>query len=181
MIGPTSTVAEAQDWLREHLEEGARCPCCKQLARTYRRKMTSVAARAVAALYQEHHLDYGHLPTVARKHLADVQGQGGYLVLGAHWGLIEPEHRRRDDGGRTGYWRVTLHGEQWLLGETTVPEYARIYDGRCLGLSGALIRREDALGQGFDFGHLMRTPAPAGDDQAQLFDMQHPRGHLEAA
>ena len=159
-LPPNTTLEAAQDYLRARVDKGVTCPCCTQMARTYRRPMNSVIARAVAALYQEHVLEFGHLPTVARRRMPDVAHQGGQLNLGQHWGLIEDEVRRRPDGGRTGYWRVTLLGEQWLLGQTAVPKYARIYDGRCLGMDGALVRREDALGEHFDFAQLMRTPGP---------------------
>jgi hypothetical protein len=167
------TLRDARDELRRRVDDGHRCPLCTQMARVYRRKLTRVAARALAALYREHGTDYGHMPTVARKHLADVHGQGGYLVLGAHWALMQDETTiRREDGGRAGYWRVTPLGVDWLTGRTRVPMYARIYDGRCLGLTGDLVGIEDV--GGFDLAELLR-PAPAAPvlpgaaGQAELF------------
>lgn len=156
----------ARELLREQADDGTDCPLCTQRVKVYRRKLTSVAARAVAALYQEHTLDWGHMGDVARKHLPDVANQGGYLVLGQHWGLIEEEARRRDDGGRTGWWRVTALGALWLRGEESVPKYARIYNGRCLGLHGDLVSAEDVLGEGFDFGHLVRAVTPVAERAA---------------
>jgi hypothetical protein len=38
------TLAEAQDWLRERLPDGAKCPCCTQFAKVYRRKINSAMA-----------------------------------------------------------------------------------------------------------------------------------------
>lgn len=145
------------------------CPTCGHCSRIYRRRLTSVAARALIALYRERGTAYGHMPTIARKHLADVQGQGGYLVLAAHWRLMVEERRTRPDGGRAGWWAVTERGRLWVLGRTSVPGYAVIRAGRCLGLEGDPITVTQALGQHFDLVDLL-GPAhgdPAG--QAVLF------------
>lgn len=160
---------DARELLEERADKGVACPCCTQNVRVYRRKLTSVAARAVAALYQEHSLSYGHMADVARKRLPDVAHQGGYLLLGQHFGLIEEDPRRRADGGRQGYWRVTPLGANWLRGEETVPLYAHIFNGRCLGLHGDLVRIHDVLGQGFSFSELMRR-TPSDSTQADLFE-----------
>lgn len=160
----SAPLGDAREWLRERLDDGALCPCCHRLAKVYERPLTSVATRALIALYKEHGRAFGHMPDVARKHLSDVTNQGGYLVLTAHWGLMVEEKRRRPDGGRTGYWAVTGLGEDWLLQHTTVPRYARIFAGRCLGTHGPQVTVVDALGDGFDFGHLMHRAAPPDPD-----------------
>lgn len=149
------TLAEARPILRALAHDGANCPLCHRRVKIYARKLTSVAARTVAALYKEHSLSWGHVADVARKHLADVQSQGGYLTLAHNWGLIQEERRRGSDGGRTGYWRVTPLGAAWLRGEETVPLYADIYDGRCLGLHGDLVTVQDVLGSHFNFAELV--------------------------
>lgn len=150
------TLGEARDALRElAMHGGAKCPCCRQLAKVYRRNLTSVAARAVTALYRDHGLTFGHMPTVARHRLPDVAHQGGYLVLGAHWDLIEEERELRPDGGRAGWWRVTDLGEAWVRGHATVPKYAHVYDGRCLRVDGEQVTIEDALGARFSYAELM--------------------------
>lgn len=158
------TLRDARDQLRELAYDGTDCPCCRQRVKVYRRKLTSVAARAVAALYEHHRFEYAHVGDLARRHLPDAAHQGGYLVLAQHWGLIEEErHRRRDDGGRAGWWRVTALGALWLRGEEQVPMYAHVFDGRCLGLHGDLIAARDVLGEHFDFAQLVRSTAPAAD------------------
>lgn len=158
----------ARELLEQRADDGLDCPCCTQRVKVYRRRLTAVAARAVAALYQEHTLSWGHMGEVARKHLRDVAHQGGYLVLGQHWGLIEEDPRKRSDGGRQGYWRVTPLGADWLRGEDTVPKYARVFNGRCLGLHGDLVTVTDVLGEGFDFGHLVRAVTPRAERQHDL-------------
>lgn len=169
------TLAQAREALRPLAADGHDCPVCRQHVKVYRRKLTKVAARAVIELYREHGLDFGHLPTVAQQRMPEVAHQGGYLVLGAHWSLIGEERHLRPDTGRAGYWRVTPLGEQWLRGEITVPKYARLYDGRCLGLDGDLVTVDEVLGVSFDFRELMAERA-GGDDP--LFDDHRfrPRG-----
>jgi hypothetical protein len=157
---PAMALVEARELLRGLADDGSTCPCCTQRVKVYRRNLTSVAARAVLALYEECGRGWGHMGDVARKRLADVAHQGGYLVLAQHWGLIEEDTRKRSDGGRQGWWRVTALGELWLRGEEPVPKYARVYNGRCLGLHGDLVTVRDALGEGFDFGHLVRAVTP---------------------
>lgn len=170
------TLARAREVLRPLASDGADCPLCKQHVKVYRRKLTAAAARAVIALYQEHGLDFGHLPTVAQQRLPEIAHQGGYLVLGAHWSLISEERHARPDTGRAGYWRVTALAEQWLRGETTVPKYARIYDGRCLGLDGDLVTVDDVLGERFDLRALMTEPAGHAGDDLLFGDHFRPRG-----
>lgn len=158
---PDQTLQSARDELRDMAttREGARCPCCTRKVKVYSRTLNSVAARALVALYHEHATAFGSITDVTRTHLADVAHQGGQLVLSHHWGLMIEEARQRPDGGRTGWWKVTPKGVAWLTGQITVDRYAHIYDGRCLSLSGQQITVQDALGDGFDFGHLMRRVA----------------------
>lgn len=165
------TLAQARPKLEALAMEGHMCPVCTQHVRVYRRKLTSVAARAVAALYKEHGLKFGHMAQVARKHLPESATQGGYLVLSQHWGLIESEPVVRGDVGRTGFWRVTDLGEDWLAGEAQVPMYAHIFNSDLLALDGPLVTREDALGEHFDFRELMATRVPRGNARS-LFDLR---------
>lgn len=171
---PGMSIAEAREVLRPlAAEEGAECPCCTQNVKVHPRRITGAAARALVALYEEHGTEFGHLPSVAEKRLPGSNHQGGYLNLTQHWGLMEAERRRRPDGGRTGYWRVTELGVRFLREEATVPEYARVFNGECLALVGNLVSIRDALGEGFDFSHLVRLTRPPAENQAlPLFDGQ---------
>jgi hypothetical protein len=165
------TLLEARAWLRERLAGGETCPCCDQRAKVYERPLTSVAARAVIALWRTHRTRFGHMPTVAQHHLADVQSQGGYLVLGAHWGLIQSESAALTGGGRAGFWRVTNFGEAWIHGRTAVPAKAVLYNGACRELVGRPVTVFDVLGTRFDLARLLGAsrPASAGADDLRLF------------
>lgn len=175
-------VAAARAVLRDHLADGIECPCCAQHAREYKRPLTAVAARALAALWRVHGTTFGHLPTVARDHLADVSHQGGYLVLSAHWGLMIPETLTRDDG-RAGYWAVTAKGTDWLLGRAAVPKYARIYNGDLVRLEGPAFTVLDAFAGQFDLDELLgpRDPDPEPGMPLQLFPPSTPEALPSAA
>jgi hypothetical protein len=105
--------------------------------------------RALVGLYLTRHAEdgYGFLPAIDPK-----TGDAAKMV---HWGLIEEEKTRREDGGRAGWWRITPLGVQWLRNQTSVPRYAHIYDGRCLRLSGPPLTVADAVKQKFDLRELM--------------------------
>ena len=170
MTGPfhdEMPVGEARGILRELAKgDGHECPVCRRMTKVRRRNLTSVAARAVQALYRAHGRGVGHLPTVVNRDLADVANQGGYTSLGAHWGLIEEEKICRPDGGRAGYWSVTALGESWLRGETRIPKYVDLYDSRRLGEPyGELVGAREVLDTHFDLIPL-RAAAEHGPDDA---------------
>lgn len=144
------TLDEARAWLRKHADEGAKCPCCTQLAKVYRRRVTSGMAQALIIMWQLRGTDWFYLPDIAHK------WQGRDEANLRHFGLIEEAGDRRPDGGRKGWWRVTREGEAFVKGEITIPKYARIYDGRHLGFDGAeTISIRDALGARFNYDDLM--------------------------
>lgn len=134
-------------WLDTHRGQGVRCPACDQLAKVYRRKVTSTAAHALVMLWLNSAHDFAHLPTVRGAN----DGEAAKL---AYWGLIEEERTLRPDGGRSGWWRVTDAGEAFLRGQT-VAKYALVYDGDVLGYEGPDVSIHDALGTRFDLAELM--------------------------
>lgn len=158
MFSDAMTLGEARDLLRELVEDGARCPLCTQFAKVYKRRLPSSTARVMIAIHREHAgRDYVFLPDVlSRRRLTGLALAGGYGTLAHHWGLIEQAPGERDDGSdHVGYWRLTELGERFVLCLARVPMYARIYDGRRLGLRGDPISIVDALGHRFDYRELM--------------------------
>lgn len=143
------TLLAAQEELRKLVWDGQKCPCCTQLAKVYKRKLNSGMARSLIVMYRAARLDWQHVPTTVGRKSAEE----GKL---AHWGLVEEEKERRSDGGRAGFWRVTLTGEQFVLGHHAVPKYAHIYDGRCLKLSEGPVTIRAALGSKFNYDELMQ-------------------------
>jgi len=145
-------LGEARDWLRDRVEDGASCPCCRQFAKVYKRKINHSAVRGLVAIYAQRNNEnggYAHLPSLGLGRL------GGEAARLSYWGLIEEERVEREDGGRAGWWRITPQGIDWLHSRIAVPTYARIYDGRLLGLTGAPWRVKDAVKEHFDLRDLM--------------------------
>ncbi len=109
-------------------------------------------ARDLIAIWRRHHREWCYLPSVRQASGSRSNREESKL---RYWNLIEEDLLRREDGGRAGWWRVTERGEAWLLERASIPKYARIYDGRCLGLAGGPVTIRDALGVKFHYRELM--------------------------
>lgn len=150
--GPLTPLHEAKAWLRERVYDGERCPCCTQHVQAYRWSLYATAIRALALYYR-----LGD--TTGFVHSSEIKalghrGQGDAARLRL-WGLVENDERRREDGGRSGNWRVTELGGAFLRGEASIRKYAKVYDGRCLGFEGEPVTVYDVAGVAFNFRELM--------------------------
>jgi hypothetical protein len=155
-MSPDMSLDEARDWLRQRVEKGDRCPCCSQFAKVYKKAITATSARVLILLWKTSGRDYGYIPAILTTGpTMMVRASGGDYAKLAYWGLIEPLPEKRPDGGKAGWWRVTELGERWIYRTVTVPEYARIYAGRCLNLTGKEVSIVDALGTRFNLAELM--------------------------
>lgn len=151
-MNESATLGDARRWLASKLREGARCPCCKQLAKVYRRPLNASMTAVLVSAYGRHGDDWYHNSTLIREARLKV----GHDSTGArYWGLIEEESVRRVDGGRSGWWRLTELGQQFARGEVTVPKYALLYDNEVLRLEGEAISVAESLGEKFDYEVLM--------------------------
>jgi hypothetical protein len=157
-----TTLADAQSILRSHVRTGAVCPCCKQFAKVYRRKITSTMALGLVQVhkYFENYPD-GWLHV--RSFLSDRRSTASLIALGGgefgklvHWSLVEAMPGDRSDGAKhNGFYRITEKGHLFVQGEITVPRYVYIYDSRRLGFSEELISIHEALGDRFNYEELM--------------------------
>src|SRR5262245_9685330 len=149
MINDDWTLGQARDWLREHVDDGAPCPLCGQYAKVYRRKLTAHTAVLLIAMYRKAGSNWVHWPSLGLGHADEAKAR--------YWGLIEakPDEIREDGSSRTGWWRLTALGVAFVCNRITIAKYARIYDGRCLGLRGEHVTIGDVLGTKFNYDHLM--------------------------
>jgi hypothetical protein len=155
------TLGEARDRLRELVmkeKEGVPCPCCRQLAKIYRRTIYSTIARALIVMYREGGTtEFVHIPSMfARKAAADVPKL-------RYWKLLEEDPVKREDGGRGGWWRVTPTGEQFIRTRLTLPKVCRVYDNKVLSRKGPDVSIVDCLGKRFNYRELMY-----GDEDGRL-------------
>jgi hypothetical protein len=153
-LGEDVTLEDAKAWLRERLDAGERCPCCKQRAQLYRRTITAEMGWVIVTAYRLH----GGGPAGAWFHLPTLYPKRGDSAKLGLWGLIEEEREViREDGGRAGWWRVTDQGARFARGEIEVPRYALQYDSRLFGFEGEdrPVTIRDALGTKFDLQALL--------------------------
>lgn len=142
------TLQQARDLLRTLVEEGAKCPCCTQMAKVYRRKLNSSMARTLITMYR-HGAEHRFV------HSPSLPGDTHEASQLQWWGLVEEERALREDGGRTGWWRLTPRGTAFVQAEATTYSHARIYDSRCLGLTGGQVLIGDCIGNRFSYRELM--------------------------
>lgn len=139
------TLAEAQAWLLDQLDDGATCPCCDQHAQRYRWTLPGSAIKVLLRNYRVG----GTTQFIESKTVKRV-GQGGLHSILAMWDLVEEEKVRRPDGGKSGWWRVTGIGERFIQGGL-IRKYAYIYDNRVSGHDGPWVSISDRLGEPFDW------------------------------
>lgn len=135
-------------------QKGAKCPCCGQFTKIYRRTINSMMARQLchaADTFQpgvEFHV--GELPQCA-------SGVGDWAKL-EYWGLIRAV-ATEDEGDtvrKSGIWTVTEKGYLFAQKKAYVPKYAIVYNGRLLELEGNHIDITDALGKKFSYAEIMK-------------------------
>jgi hypothetical protein len=170
-----TTVEQARDWLRARVfgesvraKQGARCPCCKQYVKIYKRPLGAPMARWLIWLVRtwQHKFHLKNLKTANNDawidiRLAPVRG-GDYAKL-LHWGLIE--HKldvvKKDNGAKdtkdSGYWRPTFKGIDFVKGALKVPSHVYLYDNIKIGEEERLITIMEALGKKFSYEELMNA------------------------
>ncbi len=149
---PSSTIKEAKAFLAQRVKvegKATPCPCCDQTVKFYKRKLNSAMARALVTICRESPFDWFHAPTLLG------EGGGDWAKV-AHWGLLESSPEDSTRGGRTaGTHRITDAGRAFALDETTLPQYAVLYNRKLIRLEGDPISIRQALGDRFDYTELM--------------------------
>ena len=130
--------------------EAQTCPCCDQMVKIYRRKVSGVAARDLIK-FSRTSAD-GEYRHISKIQLASGGGDFAKLQL---WGLVE-EELNFDTGKRTsGMWCITKKGRDFVAGNVHVPKYILIYNGKFLGFDGDQVTIEECLGNNFNYSELM--------------------------
>lgn len=145
-----TTLDEARDDLTAKLSDGVTCPCCGQFAKAYPRRVTGGAAASLIRVFREHGHDWFR---AAGQH--GVSALGGEFARMAHWGLIQEELTARPDGGRSGWWRVTAKGAQFIRSGLTIPKTVVLYDNHIIRFEGPMVTIRQALGEKFNYAVLM--------------------------
>lgn len=157
------TLADAKQWLRDRVDDGAECPCCTQFAKIYKRKLTSSMAYALMLIVKwspGNKDDYIHIPSFLSTHTTSATVRGGDWAKLVHWEILEAQEGERDDGSsRVGCYRVTELGYKFAAGSVSVPKYVYIYNQRKMRRasdSTEVITIHDAIGDNFSYRELMQ-------------------------
>lgn len=160
-------LAELRGELRKgvYTREGMLCPCCKRLAKVYKRRINAGMVRALLDMVRA----TPKLP-VERNGFVKVGMDGEVKTAGGDysklqwWGLIEPlpgENYREDGSTRIGFWKVTQAGHLFVRGEASVRKYvyefdgARVRDPEDADTSLAVIGE---VVENYDYEEMMRVP-----------------------
>jgi hypothetical protein len=155
---PSVTLDEAREEMLAHAEEGTRCPCCGRYIKVYKRKLTGTMAEILVNLVRVHGGGNGETWTHVRKiplRGADARVAGGDLGKLALWGLVVEQINEDPEKGRSGYWRPTVKGVDFVRGRCAVPTHVFVYQNTVQGYSRRGIHVWHALGRTFNYDELM--------------------------
>lgn len=155
----SDTLEYAKEYAREKaVEGGAKCPCCDQLVKVYKRKFNSGMALVLLHIYQ---IDKTKAdPEKWIKITSEVLARGinptnlEYAKL-KYWGFIESRGDAGEATKSAGFWRITDKGRRFVEGLCSVPKYVYIYDNQLLKTSDAQTNIRESLGNKFNYDELM--------------------------
>lgn len=137
---------QRSDWNKSIEADGAHCPCCGKWGKIYKTKLSQHLALCLRWIDQ-HGDEEGWV---------DVQNTAPRFMLKSktyplleHWGLIESQAHR------SGIWRSTLKGADFLAGSNNQPSAVYIYDNKVWGFDAESISFRACFGVHFDFEELM--------------------------
>ncbi len=165
-IAPPVTVKDARKKLISELDEGTTCPCCGRFAKRYVRRLNGPMAAVLVYMLREGrrqaHLGarpWLHVESMLRRHKAPTSLRGDFAKL-RHWNLIEqkPADESEDKGPRSGIWRLTPFGMNFVDRRVTVPERVSIWNGQATAIHSFKTSIDMALRSGgFSWSDIMRA------------------------
>jgi hypothetical protein len=133
-------------WNQTIKGDGGNCPCCGKWGKVYKTKLNQHLALCLKWMV-DHAGEDGWV---------DVQNRGPRWMLKSktyplleHWNLIESK------ANRSGIWRATSSGNQFVKSQISLPEAVYIYDNRRWGFEDKLVMFRQCFGKHFNFEELM--------------------------
>lgn len=151
------TLAEAKEYLRNNWETGAKCPCCTQYVRLYKKRIYAPAAKWLIAFYRlskNRPNEWIHIREILGPNPMATTGNGTCILH--YWDLIEEKINLDTKKRCSGFWRITEQGRLFVENKILLPKHAKTFDGKRYGFSGPMLSIKDALGSHFDYEKLMR-------------------------
>lgn len=148
-----------QEWQSTIAGKGGVCPTCDRWGKINNKSIHKAMAAELAWLYQETKRrnvgDWIDVPMTAPKHVL----RSNSLPSLRWWGLVEQAHVGDSKQKRSGMWRITLKGMDFVEGLLSVPRMMFYYNGAAVGFSTDLVYFKDCLDEGFDYDAMMNTTA----------------------
>lgn len=135
-------------WRKAIEGDGGICPCCDRSGRVYPIKLNRTYACAVAWIIANGGAD-GWV-NVQKKGPRWILAGKNYGML-VHWDLIESA------GTRSGVWRATMRGREFVRGNITVPAAVFIYNDKVWGFEDRDVTFPECVKVDFDFDQMMDT------------------------
>lgn len=135
---------------------GVECPCCRQFAKVYKRKLNSAMTYALCLLYKRSQWDddWIHVPSYLNGF--GVVARGGDWSKLQHWGFLMERPEDREDGCKhAGEWRLTAKGKLFAVGGETAPKHLFFYNQQLVALSSERTFVREAAGEAFRYDELM--------------------------
>ena len=128
------------------------CPCCGQLVKEYKRKVSSPAIKGLIQLYHMTKTDPDDFI-----HVFDLGdgARGGDFAKLRYWDLVEELANDDEDKKNSGYWAITDFGQRFVRRRAKIRKYCHIYNGEVLSFSGPKITIVTALNEQFSYKELM--------------------------
>jgi hypothetical protein len=146
-----TTVEQAQTWLQNNIRSGAICPCCKQHAKIYKRKLSTAMVRALVTIYKylrDHpEFEWVHVSKFITMMPGNSSAAGGDLVKLRYWDLIQPG---QGDNARVGRYKLTAVGRQFVEGKISVASHVYVFNSLVLNQSESKLTIREALGPRFE-------------------------------
>ena len=150
------TIKEVKSYLREKFGDGARCPCCGQFVKLYKRKLNSGMTLFLIGLYNlsKHKKGaYFKNQTIMKKMNINTSSLDYSIIK--HFGLMEEEKNDLTDKKNSGYWRITQKGIDFVSQKIEVPSHVHLYNNKVLGFSDTKTNVVKSVGSKFNFDELL--------------------------
>lgn len=134
------------NWNKAIEGEGAHCPCCGKWGKVYKIKLSQHLALCLRWIAV--HGDEDGWVDVQNKAPRWILKSKTYPLL-EHWALIESAQKR------SGIWRATLRGQDFVGGLTQLPAAVHIYDNKVWGFESEETSFRGCFGKHFDYDEMM--------------------------
>ena len=150
MNAPISMPLEiARETWRNAIEgDGAYCPCCDKWGKVYKMKLSQHLALCLRWIAT--HGDEDGWVDVQNSAPRWILKSKTYNLL-VHWGLIQGRDKR------SGVWRATPRGRDFINANCTMPAAVYIYNNQVWGVDATQTSFRGCFGKHFNFDEMMST------------------------